>query len=110
MIGSVVGNAENPGIGVMLCHKSPSREVEGLDPSERSPLSGTLQEPALCAGFVAVMGFDSIGLRLYSLRTKTDPTEIVSSGGLDLYESLDEMMIAVATANRIRLPNRETET
>lgn len=99
MAEGTVGTSESPGLGLMLCHKSPSQTERVIPGEERSPLSGTLDEPALCAGFVKVVGYDSIGLRLYRRRTGIDPTAECGSGGLDLYGSLDEMLDAVREAN-----------
>lgn len=88
--------------GLMLCHKSTlpgDGTCSPVPPANRSPLSGTLDEPALCAGFVSVMGMDAIGLRMYALQHGFDSLNGISKGGLDLYQDLEHMLGAVAEAN-----------
>lgn len=81
--------------GVMLCHKSPSNRSEPLPKEDRSPLSGTLPERALCAGYVLVDRFRSLGLRLWALRNGMDPTKACSSEGVELHESWDAVLLTL---------------
>lgn len=81
--------------GVMLCHKSPSNRSEPLPKEDRSPLSGTLPERALCAGYVLVDRFRSFGLRLWALRNGMDPTKACSSEGVELHESWDAVLLTL---------------
>ena len=69
---------------------------EPLDPKEdRSPLSGTLDRPSLCAGYVLVDRFRSLGLRVWALRNNMDPTKACSSEGVDLHDSWESVLLTL---------------
>ncbi len=74
---------QDDGMALMACHKS-------RENAERT-----------CAGFVIVLGYDSIGVRLATMRGTIDPKEHTAKG-LELYESFD----AVLAANGVQIPKR----
>lgn len=71
-------------MALMLCHKS--RIVEGVE--------------VPCAGYVIVVGCESIGLRIASFRGDVNPDEYVSD--TPLYKTFREMMLA----NGVNPPRR----
>lgn len=82
---SIWQSCQDDGMAFMLCHKS--RPAEGV----RIP----------CAGYVLVVGFASIGLRLECLAGRLDPRDY-DAGGVALYATFADML----RANGVRLPRR----
>ena len=82
-------NCQDDGLHVMLCHKA-----------------GALPEPARgdipCQGWIRVMGFDAIGVRILAMQNKITVAEIEDTKGPKLFPSFTAMM----RANKIRLPKR----
>lgn len=72
---NIARECRGDGMTTMLCHKS------------------TKERPIICAGWAAVVGFDSIGLRLAAISKRYDP-EKLNIEGLTLYRSMDEMIRA----------------
>ena len=85
-------DGELKGLNSMLCHKSPGGGP--IPPELRSPLSGTLEEPTICAGWVLVEGDAAMGVRLHYMWHREDLIELVDAASLDLYDSVDEMLLA----------------
>ena len=72
-------HCQNDGIHTMLCHKSSS-----------------LPSPRLCHGWIAVQGFDSIGVRLACMRGEVT-ADLVRSGvdpSIPMFDNFDSMMRA----------------
>jgi len=74
---------------VMLCHKAGA-----LPESERSSVP--------CQGWIRVMGFNAIGVRLLAMRNKITIAEVEDRDGPELFPTFAAMM----RANKIRLPRR----
>ena len=77
----------------MLCHKSST-----LPESERKNVP--------CQGWIRVMGFEAIGVRMLALQERITPEEIEDRNGPDLFPTFTAMM----RANKIRLPRRSKLT
>jgi len=74
---------------VMLCHKSGA-----LPKSQRGDIP--------CQGWIRVMGFASIGVRLLVMRGEATHEEVEDKAGPELFRTF----VAMTRANRIRLPKR----
>ena len=61
----------------------------------------TLENFTVCAGWVLVLGYNAIGVRLGHMQGKFDPENDFDAGGLGLYESWEEM----AKANGVDTPD-----
>lgn len=82
-------SCQDDGMAVMLCHKS-----SALPKAERGDVP--------CQGWIRVMGFDAIGVRLLVMRGRASPEEVEDTGGPALFPTFNAMM----RANKIRLPRR----
>ena len=87
-------NCQNDGLNIMLCHKS--RKSNAL-PKEAS---GDVP----CQGWIRVMGFDAIGVRLLVMRGQVTLEEVDDKAGPQLFPTFAAMM----KANKIPLPRRST--
>ncbi len=82
-------NCQNDGLHVMLCHKSNAMPVE-----ERGDVP--------CQGWIRVMGFEAIGVRLLAMRNKITIEEVEDRGGPELFRTFAAML----RANKIKLPKQ----
>ncbi len=82
------GNCQDDGMHQMACHKS------------------TRESPLPCQGWVRVIGFDAIGVRLLVMIGKVLLTEVGDRSGPKLFPSFAAML----RANGIRLPRRNRVT
>lgn len=82
-------NCQDDGANIMLCHKA-----NNLPEEERPRVP--------CQGWIRVMGFHAIGVRLLALRHQVSPDEITDRGGPPLFPSFTAMLLA----NKIPLPQR----
>ena len=82
-------NCQDDGTNIMLCHKSTA-----LPASERGDIP--------CQGWIRVMGFASIGVRLLAMQDKITPEEVEDKDGPELFPTFAAMM----RANKIKLPRR----
>lgn len=82
-------SCQDDGMNVMLCHKSIA-----LPEAERSSVP--------CQGWIRVMGFSAIGVRLLAMQDKITTEEVEDRGGPKLFKTFAAMM----RANKIRLPRR----
>ena len=80
---------QDDGLNVMLCHKSIA-----LPEANRGDVP--------CQGWVRVMGFAAIGVRLLAMQDKITTEEVEDKGGPALFKTFTAMM----RANKIRLPRR----
>lgn len=82
-------NCQDDGTNIMLCHKSRAmlKERRGEVP---------------CQGWIRVMGFDAIGVRLLVMRGQATFEEVEDKDGPELFPTFTAMM----RANKIRLPKR----
>ena len=76
-------------MNVMLCHKA-----NALPEDERGNLP--------CQGWIRVMGFRAIGVRILAMQNKITVEEVEDKGGPKLFPTFNAMM----KANKIRLPRR----
>lgn len=88
---SIYQNCQDDGIHMMLCHKSAKVADE---------------QTIVCQGWVRVMGFEAVGVRIAALQGLVTEEEISDTDGPELFESFDEMM----KANRIRQVKRNRWT
>lgn len=84
---------QDDGTHVMLCHKS-----NALSKEERGEVP--------CQGWIRVMGFSAIGVRLLALREAITPEEVEDRDGPKLFKSFAGMM----RANKVKLPKRSRMT
>lgn len=82
-------SCQDDGVNVMLCHKSVA-----LPEAERGSVP--------CQGWVRVMGFAAIGVRLLAMQDKITTAEVEDRDGPELFKTFAAMM----RANKIRLPRR----
>ncbi len=82
-------NCQDDGLNVMLCHKSNAVPV-----AERGDIP--------CQGWIRVMGFDAIGVRLLVMGGKATFEEVEDKAGPELFPTFAAMM----KANKIPLPKR----
>lgn len=80
---------QDDGMNVMLCHKSAT-----LPKEQRGDVP--------CQGWIRVMGFDAIGVRLLVMRGKVTFEEVEDKNGPELFPTFATMM----RANKITLPKR----
>jgi hypothetical protein len=107
-------NCQDDGLNVMLCHKSfqptPSpKTIAKHKPSSDPPPEATpstlpkgVRKDIPCQGWIRVMGFDAIGVRLLVMRGEATFEEVEDKAGPKLFPSFTAMM----RANKIRLPRR----
>lgn len=86
-------NCKDDGAHIMLCHKATA-----LPDSER--------ENVPCQGWIRVMGFDAIGVRLLVMRGQATFEEVEDKAGPRLFPTFAAMM----RANKIPLPRRSRMT
>jgi hypothetical protein len=82
-------NCKDDGMHVMLCHKAGDLPME-----DRNDVP--------CQGWIRVMGFDAIGVRILVMRGQATFEEVEDTAGPKLFPSFTAMM----RANKIRLPKR----
>lgn len=82
-------NCQDDGLHVMLCHKSTA-----LPEEDRRALP--------CQGWIRVLGFNAIGVRLLVIRGQATREEVEDAKGPELFRSFAAML----RANKIRLPKR----
>lgn len=82
-------NCQDDGLHVRLCHKSGN-----LPKEERGSVP--------CQGWIRVMGFDAIGVRLLVMRGHATFEEVEDRDGPRLFPSFTAML----RANKIKLPKR----
>jgi len=83
---SIWENCQDDGMHVMGCHKSSSANF------------------LPCQGWIRVMGFGSIGVRLLAMQGKITAAEVEDDKGPALFKTFAAML----RANKIRLPKRNT--
>lgn len=86
-------NCQDDGMNVMLCHKS-----NALPKEDRGDIP--------CQGWIRVMGFSAIGVRILAMRGKITTEEVEDQDGPDLFKSFAAML----KANKIKLPKRSKWT
>lgn len=82
-------SCQDDGTHIMLCHKSGALPVE-----DRSSVP--------CQGWIRVMGFSAIGVRILVMQGKVTLEEVEDRDGPDLFPTFTAMM----RANKIKLPKR----
>jgi hypothetical protein len=82
-------NCQDDGLNVMLCHKS-----NALPEKDRGDIP--------CQGWIRVMGFNAIGVRLLVMRGQATFEEVEDRDGPKLFSTFTAMM----RANKIKLPPR----
>jgi hypothetical protein len=82
-------NCQDDGLNVMLCHKS-----NALPKEDRGDIP--------CQGWIRVMGFDAIGVRLLVMRGGATFEEVEDKAGPDLFPTFAKMM----RANKIPMSRR----
>lgn len=88
-------NCQDDGMHTMLCHKA-------------NNLSGGSKNPTapICQGWIRVMGFDSIGVRIATMNGKITVEEVNDATSIELFPSFEAML----KANKIKLPKRNRWT
>jgi Family of unknown function (DUF6283) len=86
-------NCQDDGMNVMLCHKSTA-----LPKADRGDVP--------CQGWIRVMGFDAIGVRLLAMQGKVTIGEVEDKAGPKLFPNFAAML----RANKIKLPKRSRWT
>jgi hypothetical protein len=81
-------NCQDDGARVMGCHKS------------------TETKHVPCQGWIRVMGFDAIGVRILVMTDKVTMAEVEDTKGPELFKTFAEML----KANKIKLPKRNKFT
>ena len=79
----IARHCRDDGTHSMACHKS------------------TPEDPILCAGYILVVGFDSIGLRIAAVRGEVSMKDY-DAEGLELFSGYEEML----KANGVPVPPR----
>ena len=82
-------NCQDDGKNIMLCHKS-----NALPPDERGSLP--------CQGWIRVMSFEAIGVRILAMQHKITYEEVEDKTGPKLFPTFAAML----RANKIKLPRR----
>jgi len=86
-------SCQDDGTSIMLCHKSGA-----LPKEDRSSVP--------CQGWIRVMGFHAIGVRILAMQAKITAEEVEDRDGPDLFPTFAAMM----RANKIKLPRRSRAT
>lgn len=86
-------SCQDDGANIMLCHKS-----HALPKEDRKDIP--------CQGWIRVMGFDAIGVRILAMRGQITFEEVEDRDGPKLFSSFTAMM----RANKIKLPKRSRMT
>lgn len=84
---------QDDGLNVMLCHKANT-----LPKEQRGDVP--------CQGWIRVMGFSAIGVRILAMQGKISVEEVEDRDGPELFKSFAAMM----KANKIKLPQRSKWT
>ena len=106
-------NCQDDGLHTMLCHKSfqsaqSQKTIAKCLPSSEPPpeATSTLPKEARdeipCQGWIRVMGFDAIGVRLLVMRGQATHEEVEDKAGPRLFPTFTAML----RANKIPLPRR----
>ena len=82
-------NCQDDGLHTMLCHKS-----NALPQEDRGDIP--------CQGWIRVMGFDAIGVRILVMRGRVTHEEVEDKEGPKLFPTFTAML----RANKIPLPRR----
>lgn len=82
-------NCQDDGLNIMLCHKS------GALPKEQRP-------DVPCQGWIRVMGFSAIGVRILVMRNQVSMEEVEDTAGPKLFATFVKML----RANNIPVPRR----
>jgi hypothetical protein len=82
-------NCQDDGLNIMLCHKS-----NALPQAKRPEVP--------CQGWIRVMGFDAIGVRILAMRGQITVEEVEDKAGPELFSTFAAMM----RANKIAMPRR----
>ena len=82
-------NCQDDGLNIMLCHKSNAL------PQEQRP-------DVPCQGWIRVMGFDAIGVRILVMRGQATVEEVEDKAGPELFPTFAKMM----RANKVAMPRR----
>ena len=90
-------NCQDDGLNTMLCHKSRRGLVK-----ESNALLKKDRGEVPCQGWIRVMGFDAIGVRLLVMRGQVTFKEVEDKNGPKLFPTFTAMM----RANKIKLPRR----
>jgi hypothetical protein len=85
-------NCQEDGTNIMLCHKA------GALPKEE-------RDDVPCQGWIRVMGFNAIGVRILVMQGKATLDEVEDRKGPKLFSTFTAMM----RANKIRLPRRSKQ-
>lgn len=102
-------NCQDDGMHVMLCHKSRkalARSVDDRDCHKSNVLPKADRGDVPCQGWIRVMGFSSIGVRLLAMRDKITIEEVEDRAGPKLFASFTAML----RANKIKIPRRSRWT
>lgn len=86
-------NCQDDGLNIMLCHKA-------------TALSKEDQRDVPCQGWIRVMGFDAIGVRILVMQGKATLEEVENREGPELFPTFTAML----RANKIPLPKRSRVT
>lgn len=76
-------DCRDDGMKAMACHKSGQ------------------EQPYACAGFLAQVGYESVGVRILAMQGGETPDDIYTNG-LDLFETFEQML----EANDVEVPRR----
>lgn len=82
-------NCQDDGLNIMLCHKS-----NALPKEDRGEIP--------CQGWIRVMSFDAIGVRILVMQGQVTFEEVADKAGPKLFPTFAAMM----RTNKIRLPRR----
>lgn len=85
----IYANCQDDGLHIMLCHKS-----NVLPKESRADVP--------CQGWIRVMGYEAIGVRLLIARGRATIEEVEDTEGPELFPSFEAML----RANRVAPPDR----
>jgi hypothetical protein len=89
----IFANCQDDGIHTMLCHKA-----NALPEEDRGSLP--------CQGWLRVLGFNAVGVRIAVMRGHATSEEVEDRQGPDLFPTFEAMM----AANKVPLPPRSRAT
>lgn len=84
-------NCQDDGQHVMLCHKSNNLPKGAKDPNAPP-----------CQGWIRVMGFQAVGVRILAMTGKISVEEVEDRDGPELFKTFAAML----RANKVKLPKR----
>lgn len=87
----IANNCRDDGMHVMLCHKA-NNMPGGKNHPDAPP----------CQGWLRVMGFDAIGVRLLAMRGRVTVAEVEDRSSPELFKSFEAML----KANKIKITRR----